>query len=311
MSLENRALSVVCKVGHEIKSLPLYRFRNRYLSSLQMYIIKEARFANKILNGADVTRRNKFVERELFPIYNSPTLLKKLINIFINNRFVLSKRFFSSSITSLIDIYLEKYVDYDKNLVKKNVAILYADMEGFSIKVAKNDKFAVITTLLYFQTFMKIIDKYNGIGEISGGDTILCILPTPNDALAAAKMIYHDFEKINYKKIEDIEKIRIRIGLSYGSIFASGNGKPFISHEINMAQRVSDKGGKGPHVSAWNYHDAIQEWNYNPKKPNVVGIWATHTFYSKISDSSQFVQPQLWSKLITGSDLEQFWKAEI
>ncbi len=314
MALENKALSVIRDVGREIKSLPLLRFRNRYLAGLQWCIINEAKLAVKILNFHSDEIKRMFVEKELFSIHNSPLLLRKLRGFFINNNFVLSKKFFSSSLTNLIDLYLKKYIDYDKDLIKKEVAILYTDMAGFSVKVARNEKFAVLTTLLYFQTFMKIIEKYNGVGEISGGDSILCILPTSRMALMAAIEIYHTFNEMNRKVIDDLSKIRIRMGLSYGMIFTNNEGKPFISHHINMAQRVSDKGGKGPFIRTrhQNKYIAGRKWaSCRKNQPDDNGIWTTDIFYKKINYRSLFLQNLIyWSVLIKGTGINKFWKVK-
>ncbi len=314
MSLENKALSVIYEVGYEISSIPFLRFRNRYLSSLQLLLIKEAKFANEILSKTDVVERKIFVERELFSISKFPILITKLRNFFINNRFILSRRFFSSSIMNLIDLYLKKYVDFDRDLVKRDVAILYADMAGFSIKVARNDKLAVMTTLLYFQTFMKIIEKYNGIGEISGGDTILCILPTPVSAISAAIEIYCAFKEMNKKTVENIKRIIVRIGLSYGNIFTNKDGKPFISHHINIAQRVSDKGGKGRVVRTQCQHDRdIAEKKWKKEKwiyLNEDGIWVTDTLFRAIDKPFLFGKRTWWSELIKGAGIDKFRKVK-
>lgn len=312
----SESLKVISLIGEAVTNLPPLTSRHlRNFRSLQILFVNEGEEAQRRLNGKFSWQENfDFVCKELFPDGQPAigNLIKNLMLFWCKNPYSIvypcDPKIFQHPLERLIDIFIDNYQGFSVPALNKG-AILYADMEGYSIKVQRNEPYAIFNVLCYFQIFMREILRYNGQGRIEGGDSILAIFPTTQGAMEAARKIFTTLRAINENVVDNIDKVNVRIGLSWGTVFSDSLGRPFLSHAINLAQRVSERGGKGPNVRA--YYDRTAEGRLKKctQRTKKTGIWATDKFYREINKSDHFYKAPLWSYLVNGK-LSRFWQAK-
>lgn len=140
---------------------------------------------------------------------------------------------------------------------QRKVAILMADIRGFTAITEQNEPDKIINFLNnYFTRMGKIIEKHGGTIDKFMGDEIMAIFGVPESykynaeraANAALEMIEElkEIDTSELKMPENISSLRIGIGIHYGLPIAGTIGSEdkkeytVIGDDVNLASRIED-----------------------------------------------------------------------
>lgn len=127
------------------------------------------------------------------------------------------------------------------------VAILYADVVGYSRLTEKDEESTHRTLVTYLDAMTAAIQHYGGSVVNFAGDAVLAYFSTGTDALACAVTVQQDFAARNQTLSEDA-KFQFRIGLNLGDVLVDSDGirRGLYGNNINVAARLqslADPGG--------------------------------------------------------------------
>jgi adenylate cyclase len=144
---------------------------------------------------------------------------------------------------------------------RDEASILFSDVVGFTTLSESMDPESVIELLNgYFDQMVSIIQAHHGTVDKFIGDAIMAILsgrhPEENayNAVCAAQAMLATLAKIRASKLEERERIHIRIGINSGNVVfgdlgskASRRDFTVIGDQVNIAQRLESH-AKPDHV---------------------------------------------------------------
>jgi len=126
----------------------------------------------------------------------------------------------------------------NKNKLQRHLlAIMFSDMENYSIKMNENEELALNILQVHNQMMKGCITKNSGkIIEIIG-DAFLAVFESATECLNAGIEIQTEFRKYNLNK-SGIEKINVRIGVHIGDVIEF-EGK-LKGDALNVAARIQE-----------------------------------------------------------------------
>jgi class 3 adenylate cyclase len=139
--------------------------------------------------------------------------------------------------------YLSEIQSYKIPEEERELAILFADLQGFSTRSERMQPREVVEMLnSIFDVAVRAIDFYGGDVDKFIGDALLAVFASPKNALAAAMKI---------QKTLPFEGPKFRIGIHYGKVIRGsvGGGNRWdytlISDVVNTAQRLESQAPPG------------------------------------------------------------------
>ena len=120
-------------------------------------------------------------------------------------------------------------------LKRKLVAILHADIVGFSRLSYEDEEGTYRKLRSHLDYFAEIIQSHNGSVVNTAGDAILAEFPTASEALNCAAAVQRAFEDKNRDLPED-QWMRFRIGVNLGEVIVDHND--IYGDGVNVAARL-------------------------------------------------------------------------
>jgi len=143
---------------------------------------------------------------------------------------------------------------------RREVAVLFADLRGFSALAAKLGPEETAALLgAYFGVMVDVVFEEGGTLDKFVGDAVMAVwgapLPCPDAAdraARAAQAILAELETLNdRRRAEDRPTVEAGVGLAYGEVFAGNIGSArrleytVVGDAANLAARLSDAAGPG------------------------------------------------------------------
>jgi adenylate cyclase len=126
---------------------------------------------------------------------------------------------------------------------RKLIAILSADVKGYSHLMADDDEATVETLTAYRQVMTEVIEKHRGRVVDSPGDNLLAEFASVVDAMRGAVEIQEELRARNAELL-DHRRMEFRIGINLGDVIEEGGR--IYGDGVNIAARVeglADAGG--------------------------------------------------------------------
>jgi TolB-like protein/class 3 adenylate cyclase len=126
---------------------------------------------------------------------------------------------------------------------RKLIAILSADVKGYSHLMADDDEATVETLTAYRQVMTEVIEKHRGRVVDSPGDNLLAEFASVVDAMRGAVEIQEELRTRN-AELSDHRRMEFRIGINLGDVIEEGGR--IYGDGVNIAARVeglADAGG--------------------------------------------------------------------
>jgi adenylate cyclase len=130
-----------------------------------------------------------------------------------------------------------------EGLARKLVAILSADVQGYSALMSRDDEATVKTITIYRDIMSSLIGRHRGRVVDSPGDNLLAEFGSVMAALKCAVEIQKELEARN-AQLPDANRMRFRIGINLGDVIQEG--KRIYGDGVNIAARlesIADPGG--------------------------------------------------------------------
>jgi class 3 adenylate cyclase len=118
---------------------------------------------------------------------------------------------------------------------RKLVAILAADVEGYSRLMHENEAATLDTLSAHQATFNDLIARFNGQVSASVGDSIVAVFASVTEAVNCAVAIQQHLHKANLSLPAE-RQMRFRIGINVGDIILKDGDH--YGDDINVAARV-------------------------------------------------------------------------
>jgi len=131
----------------------------------------------------------------------------------------------------------------DKSLKRKLVAILHADIKGYSYLMDDNEEATVSTLTAYREVIGVLIQQHRGRVVHGSGDSLLAEFVSVVDAVQCAVKIQKELKTRNAELSED-RKVEFRIGINLGDVVEKDGD--LHGDGVNIAARVealADGGG--------------------------------------------------------------------
>lgn len=141
---------------------------------------------------------------------------------------------------------------------RKQVSVMFCDMEGFSIMVEKlGSEEAYYVMDQVYEILIHTVHKFEGIVNEMTGDGIMALFGAPisiedaaQKALWSALAIHREMAVLSLKK-SDVGPIRMRIGVHTGSVIVGTLGNDLrvefkaVGNTVNLASRMEKLAGAG------------------------------------------------------------------
>jgi len=130
----------------------------------------------------------------------------------------------------------------DKSLKRKLVAILHADIKGYSRLMDDNEEATVSTLTAYREVMGVLIRQHRGRVVHGSGDSLLAEFISVVDAVQCAVEIQEELKTRNTELSED-RKVEFRVGINLGDVIEKD--EDLHGDGVNIAARVENlaKGG--------------------------------------------------------------------
>ncbi len=129
-----------------------------------------------------------------------------------------------------------------KRLPRKLVAILYADVVGYSRLTGEDEEGTHRQLKSHFEAASESIKTYGGTVVNYAGDAVLAQFPTVTDAVASAVDVQQTLAERN-RQLPDARKIRFRIGVNLGEVIVDGDD--IHGDGVNVAARLEGLAAPG------------------------------------------------------------------
>lgn len=137
------------------------------------------------------------------------------------------------------------------------LATMFADISGSTrLFEALGDKAARSAIADTLELLTKVVHLHNGIVIKTIGDEIMCTFPAADDSANAATEMQETLEEANEMRKEDAPKIKIRIGMHYGSAILEGGD--VFGDAVNVAARMAAQAKGGQIITTKSTVDLLQ-----------------------------------------------------
>ena len=139
---------------------------------------------------------------------------------------------------------------------RKLVAILSADVKGYSLLMSDDEVFTV-ETLKAFKRFMSnLISQYSGRVVDSPGDNLLAEFSSAVNAVECAVEVQKKLKKENDRLVED-KRLEFRIGVNIGDIVKDGDR--IYGSGVNIAARIEGISKPGEICISRSAYDQVKD----------------------------------------------------
>ena len=179
---------------------------------------------------------------------------------------------------------------------RRLVAIVSADVEGYSRLMSKNEEATIRTLTDYRNIITDQINQYQGRVVDISGDNLLAIFSSVVDAVNCAVVIQHKLVKKN-AELSDDHKMAFRIGINLGDIIEEG--ERIYGNGVNMAARLEELAEGGGICISGTVYDQVE---------NKLGL--TYEYLGKRPVKNIF-NPVRAYKIIIESETPPSWQAKL
>jgi adenylate cyclase len=130
-----------------------------------------------------------------------------------------------------------------ENFKRKLIAILSADVKGYSRLMGEDEEGTIRILNVYMQVITGFIQQHRGRVVATGGDSVLAEFASVVDAVRCAVGIQEELKDRN-KELPEGRRMEFRIGINLGDVVEEGDN--ILGDGVNVAARVqslADPGG--------------------------------------------------------------------
>lgn len=130
-----------------------------------------------------------------------------------------------------------------ENFKRKLIAILSADVKGYSRLMGEDEEGTIRILNVYMQVITGFIQQHRGRVVATGGDSVLAEFASVVDAVRCAVGIQEELKDRN-KELPEDRRMEFRIGVNLGDVVEEGDN--ILGDGVNVAARVqslADPGG--------------------------------------------------------------------
>jgi adenylate cyclase len=118
---------------------------------------------------------------------------------------------------------------------RKLIAILAADVEGYSRMMHENESQTLATLSAHRATMDSLIESFNGQVSGTAGDSVLAEFASAVDAVHCAVAIQQSLSQAN-SRIESVQRMMFRIGINVGDVIVKDGD--LFGDGVNVAARL-------------------------------------------------------------------------
>jgi class 3 adenylate cyclase len=142
------------------------------------------------------------------------------------------------------------------DLRRKLVAILIADVVGYS-RLMSEDEAATVSTLTSYKRMMAgLVERCRGRVVDSPGDNLMAEFPSVVDAVRCAVAAQKKFKELN-RDLPKNRKMEFRIGINFGEVIYQGNR--IYGDRVNIAARLEAIAEPGGICISRTVYDQIED----------------------------------------------------
>jgi class 3 adenylate cyclase len=119
---------------------------------------------------------------------------------------------------------------------EKTTTILLADMKDFTKRTSRDMLESAEAVQKLSDMLEKNVEKYNGVGTNTEGDSFIATFDRPELAALAALDSVMELDQYN-QNVKEESRIYVRIGICIGDVLFKGD-RPFIGDAVNTAARI-------------------------------------------------------------------------
>jgi adenylate cyclase len=143
----------------------------------------------------------------------------------------------------------------EQDFKRKLIAILSADVEGYSLLMRDDEESTIRTLTSYRKAITNLIQLYRGRLVDATGDNLLAEFVSVVDTVNCAVEIQRELSERNAELSED-RKMRFRIGINLGDVIEEGNR--IYGDGVNIAARMEGLAEGGGVCISGTVYDAIE-----------------------------------------------------
>lgn len=179
---------------------------------------------------------------------------------------------------------------------RRLVAIVSADVKGYSRLMNKNEDATIRTLTDYSNIIADQVDRYQGRVVDITGDNVLAVFSSVVDAVNCSVVIQRKLAKKNADLPND-RKMEFRIGINLGDIIEEG--KRIYGNGVNVAARLEELADGGGICISGTAYDQVE---------NKLGL--TYEYLGKCTVKNM-VQPLRAYKILVESETPPSWQAKL
>lgn len=149
-----------------------------------------------------------------------------------------------------------------KGFKRKLIAILSADVEGYSRLMGEDDEATVRTITTYREVLTILVQQHNGKVVDSPGDNLLAEFASVVDAVQCAVAVQKEI-KLRNDELPENRKMQFRIGINLGDVIQEKNR--IYGDGVNIASRLeglSESGGICISKTAFDHIESKLPYGY-------------------------------------------------
>ncbi len=187
---------------------------------------------------------------------------------------------------------------------RKLVAVVHADVKGYSRMMGEDDEYTVRTLASNRQEMFRLVKLHKGRVRDTAGDGFLVEFPSVVDAVKFAVEFQGEMERRN-ADLPDAKKMEFRIGVSIGDVIQDGG--TIYGDGVNIAARLeglADPGGICISGAAYEQVEKRLDFGYeyigeksvkNMAKPVLTyKVLIEHGEHAESKEKSQEAKPAAW-----------------
>src|SRR6266852_965509 len=156
------------------------------------------------------------------------------------------------------------------NIERKLVAILSADVQGFSRLMGEDEEATLRTLNACREVTDSLIQQHRGRFVGSAGDSVLAEFASVVDAVQCAVAIQHELKRRS-AEVPAQHRMEFRIGINLGDVMV--DGEQIYGDGVNIAARVQALADAGGICISGTVHEHVKNkltWNYEDLGEQVV-----------------------------------------
>ncbi len=161
-------------------------------------------------------------------------------------------------------------IDDELRRRKSQITIFFTDVVGSTTYFDRfGDTAGLLLVHRHDNLVMSAVEEFQGTVIKTIGDSVMAEFPDPALAVRAAMAIQERLTLHNWE-VEDRERLQIRTGINYGTGFRRGND--LFGDAINLAARITKKGGPGQILISRSVYDALNGTEFRFRSLGRIGL---------------------------------------